>query len=296
MSGEKEEKKNRSTKPKFLWEKLLFGVFAVIFLVGVGIIARQMVSSERSRKVTTELKDQIYATAFNTESAERTDESSTANESGTEQGTQEGAGAEGESSAEEAPKRKKSMNFTILKSINDDAIAWLESDVLEIFYPVMLGEDNDYYLHHLYNGEANSHGSLFADFRNQGDFSDKNTVIYGHYMRDRSMFGRLDSYRSQEFYDQFPTMKLYTPQGDYIIEFFSGTLENGDYEFVEFNFDSDEDFMAYIEDLRSRSEFTSDVEVGPDDRIISLCTCAFDRVNARFMLVGKLVEVYENDK
>ena len=65
---------------------------------------------------------------------------------------------------------------------------------------------------------------------------------------------------------------------------------------TEFNFDSDEDFMAYIEDLRSRSEFTSDVEVGPDDRIISLCTCAFDRVNARFMLVGRLVEVYENDK
>jgi sortase B len=125
-----------------------------------------------------------------------------------------------------------------------------------------------------------------------GDFTDTNTVIYGHHMRDRSMFGSLEEYRSQEFYDTFPTMTLYTPEGDYLIEFISGTIEDGNYEFIEFEFENDEAYMAYLADLRERSLFQSDVEVGPWDKIITLCTCSNNYMNARFMLVGKMVELY----
>ena len=153
-------------------------------------------------------------------------------------------------------------------------------------------DNNEYYMDHLYNKEANSSGSIFADYRNHGDFSDRNTVLYGHHMGNGTMFGSIEHYASQDFYDSTPTMMLYTPEGDYLIELISGTHESGDEQFVEFEFKTEEDFMKYVESFRERSTFKSDVQVQPGDKLISLCTCAYVFNNARYMLMGRLVPLY----
>lgn len=285
--------KSRNGKAHSVLYTVLFCLFGIVFLLGFGLVAYHLILGFRASTLNNDLQKQIF------ESSLIVSQDAAADITGTDPNQTQAGGTDaedrtgdGEDTKEKKERRQVSLDFTNLQSLYPDTVAWLSSEVLRINYPVMHTVDNDFYIDHLYNGELNAYGALFADYRNKGDFSDQNTVIYGHHMRDGTMFGSLEDYRSQSFYDLYPTMTLYTPEGDYRIEFFSGTSEDGDYEFVEFNFDSDEAFMNYVQDLRARSEFTSDVEVQPGDRLISLCTCAYNRLNARFMLVGKLVPIY----
>lgn len=91
------------------------------------------------------------------------------------------------------------VDFESLQSINPEVIAWIQIPALDISYPVAKGTDNAYYLHHMINGETNKSGSIFMDYHNQEDFTDRNTIIYGHNMRDGSMFGPWKNIRIQEF-------------------------------------------------------------------------------------------------
>lgn len=190
-------------------------------------------------------------------------------------------------------RQKTSMDFSTLKEINPDIIGWIRAEGTNIDYPIAQTDNNDYYLSHLYNKDWNSNGTIFADYRNAGDFSDTNTVIYGHHMKNGTMFQALEEYKDQELYDVNPTMILFTPDGDYFIELICGTVEDGNYQFVKFDFDSEESFIQYIEGFRARSTFVSDIEVQPGDKIVSLCTCSYEWANARYMVIGKLVPIME---
>ena len=119
-------------------------------------------------------------------------------------------------------------------------------------------------------------------------------MIYGYNMKNDAMFGSLMGYKEQAYYEDHPTMTLYTPDGDYTIELLSGTLENGDREFVRFRFESEEDFTGYIQSLQSRSTFSSHRTAVPGDRLVSLCTCTYEQNNARYLVVGRLLPVSES--
>ena len=84
------------------------------------------------------------------------------------------------------------------------------------------------------------------------------------------MFGSLKLYKEQDFYEEYPTMLLYTPEGDYLIELICGTVEDGKYEFVQFEFEDEDAFAEYVDAFRSRPTFQSNVKLEPGDRIISL--------------------------
>jgi len=189
-----------------------------------------------------------------------------------------------------------SMDFSGLQEINPEIVGWIKGEGTGIDYPVMQADNNSYYLTHLYNGEYNNNGSIFMDYRNSGDFSDKNTVLYGHHMRNGTMFGDLEQYKDQEYFNAHPVMMLYTPGGDYLIELISGTVEDGTYEFVRFDLENNDSFLNYMEGLRNRSTFISDVEVQIDDQIIALCTCTYDWNNARYMVTGRLVPLYQTQQ
>lgn len=181
------------------------------------------------------------------------------------------------------------VDFPALKKINPDVVGWIRLECTDIDYPVVRTDNNDYYLNHLFSGEKNNNGSIFVDYRNTGDFSDKNTVIYGHHMKNGMMFSPLEKYKNQAFYDANPTITLLTPNGDYYIELICGTVEDGNTQFIDFYFNNENDFVEYIESLRARSTFVSDVELMPEDRIVSLCTCSYEWSNARFMVIGRVV-------
>lgn len=194
-------------------------------------------------------------------------------------------------------KKDRQVDFTTLQQMNNDVVAWIEAEDSIIDYPVVQGDDNDYYLNHLFTKQKNKLGSLFVDYRTPGDFSKKNTIIYGHNMKDGSMFASLTRYREQIYYDDHSVMQLYTPDGSYSIELFAGIVADGDYEFVRMDFEDDNDFLLYIDELKGDSTFQSEVKVTAQDRIISLVTCSYEFNNARYALFGKLVEAGSlNDK
>ncbi|MGI6367566.1 MAG: class B sortase [Anaerolineae bacterium] len=188
-----------------------------------------------------------------------------------------------------AAPHQRSLDFATLQESAPNIVAWITAQGTSIDYPVMHTDDNDYYLTHLYNGEPNRSGSIYVDYRNSGSFTERNTVIYGHLMKNGTMFNALEEFKAQDFYDTHPTMTLFTPDGDYLIELVSGTVENGDREFVRFDLADDESVRQYVQELKARSTFESNVDLQPGDRLVSLLTCSYERANARYMVVGRLV-------
>lgn len=184
---------------------------------------------------------------------------------------------------------EKIIDFPSLAEINEDITGWLFAPKQGIDYPVVQGGDNDFYLRRLFTGESNKLGSIFMDYRNQRDFSDKNTLIYGHNMRDGSMFAALTKYQDQSYYEEFPAMELYTPGGNFALHWFAGMVVDGDYESVRRDFENEEDFLRYTEELQEASDFTAPILIEGGERIITLCTCSYQYNNARYALFGKLI-------
>ena len=112
-------------------------------------------------------------------------------------------------------------------------------------------------------------------------------------MKNGLMFQPLSEYKEQDFYEAHPTMMVYTTEGDYLVELICGTIEDGNYEFVKFSFDDFNDMSRYVDELKARSTFESEVTLLPGDKLVSMCTCTYERQNARYMLVGRVVELYE---
>ena len=183
------------------------------------------------------------------------------------------------------------VDFDALLEVNPDTVAWIYMEDSVINYPVVQGTDNEYYLHYLFTGEYNNTGTVFMDFRNNADFSDRNTVFYAHHMRNGSMFNTIYKYRDQEFYDEHKTLVIQTPDGAYLAEPFAGLETDGYVDYVRIDFSSDSDYMMYITDLRAQSTFTSDIEIDSEDQILTLSTCAYMLTNGRFALFCKLTPI-----
>ena len=179
-------------------------------------------------------------------------------------------------------------DFAALAKINPDLVGWLSSADQKIDYPVVQGKDNEFYLKHMFTGEQNKLGTIFMDYRNEKDFSAKNTIIYGHNMQDGSMFSSLIKYQQQEYYEKFPSLVLATPAGNYKLELFAGFIVDGSYPAVRLDFQNDNGFSSYIAELKKRSDFQSEVQVAAAERIITLATCSYEFDNARYTVYGKL--------
>lgn len=187
-----------------------------------------------------------------------------------------------------APDELLSVDFDTLQSVNPDIQAWLYMSGSSIHYPVLQAEDNSTYLYRLADGSSNAHGSLFIDCRNAGDFSDWNTLIYGHNMKDGSMFGGLKKYRKQAYYDAHPEMTLFTPEKTYRMEIFAAVTTDVSaavYRVPAAREERDE----LVQWAQRNSEIECDVSIGTEDRIVTLSTCTGDD-DDRFVVLAVLRE------
>ena len=185
------------------------------------------------------------------------------------------------------------VDFDELLKHCPDVVGWIYSADTPINYPVVQGEDNDFYLHRFMDGSYNPSGTIFLDIACEGDFTSRNTIMYGHHMNDGSMFASLSEYRKQgqEYYDAHSVMYLNTPTQNYRVEVFSGFITDSQSDVYTVSFSTEEGFTNYIRRMKNHSVFESDVEVEPDDNIITLSTCAYDFENARFVVLGRLVPI-----
>ena len=179
-----------------------------------------------------------------------------------------------------------------LRAMNEDYLFWLYAPDSPIDYPVVQGTDNAYYLHRLFDGEINSAGTLFADYRNLPTLEDPNTLVYGHHMRNDSMFGSLDWYEKQEYYESHPYMLLVGEDEIDLIELFAGYTTKSDDECYDIAISDEKDLLEFTETAKRKSDFISDTEIMKNDRLITLSTCAYAFQNARYIVIGRLLPTW----
>ena len=183
------------------------------------------------------------------------------------------------------------IDFNELKSINDDVVGWIYMEALpEINYPIVHGEDNDYYLHRTYKKEDNFAGTIFIDSSNSPDFSDQNTIVYGHNMKNGSMFGKLKYYQKQETIDKSKYFWILTPEEDYKYEIFAVYVANVSGDTYTLIKGPGQETIDYGNAMQNKSlldlEKRDFIET---DKIVTLSTCT-GNTSTRFVVQG--VRVY----
>lgn len=182
------------------------------------------------------------------------------------------------------------IDFDTLRETCPDVVGWVTIPDSKIDYPIVHGEDNDFYLTHLPNRTRNAAGSIMMDVANSGDFSDDVNILHGHHMKSGEMFGDLDLYKKEAYYKERPVIRLYTPLGDYDVAVFAAYSVDGAKFVYPTNFIDEKEFNAFVQYATSRSPYRTEVEVEYGDRILMLSTCAYAYEFERFLVLGKILE------
>lgn len=189
------------------------------------------------------------------------------------------------------------VDFDKLKSVNEDVVGWIYVDALpDISYPIVKGKDNQTYLHQTYEKNYNFAGTIFVDYENSGDFSDCNTLVYGHNMKNGSMFGHLKKFREDDkLYKQDKYFWILTPERNYRYEIITAYTTGVNSDTYTLFKGPGEEFEKYLETIKGYSEIqTDDTDLTIKDRIVTLSTCTGNE-STRFVVQGKRVDAENAD-
>ena len=189
------------------------------------------------------------------------------------------------------------VDFDKLKSVNEDVVGWIYVDALpDISYPIVKGKDNQTYLHQTYEKNYNFAGTIFVDYENSGDFSDCNTLVYGHNMKNGSMFGHLKKFREDDkLYKQDKYFWILTPERNYRYEIISAYTTGVNSDTYTLFKGPGEEFEKYLETIKGYSEIqTDDTDLTSKDKVVTLSTCTGNE-STRFVVQGKRVDAEDAD-
>ena len=178
------------------------------------------------------------------------------------------------------------VDFESLQEINPDIVGWIYIGALDISYPVVQGTDNSYYLSRTFEGKSNSAGSIFMEYRNAGDFSDCHTILYGHNMKNQTMFGTLRLLEEQNRYGDDPYFWILTPDHNYRYEMFSLQVTAADSEVYTLFTNPGQEYVNYLNARWNESEVaTPYMDFTENSKIITLSTCTSND-SERFVVQG----------
>ncbi|NOU94523.1 class B sortase [Paenibacillus sp. LMG 31456] len=183
-------------------------------------------------------------------------------------------------------------SFHGLLTVNPDITGWLKIADTLIDYPIVRAEDNEYYLSRNYKREDAKAGSIFMDFRNDVTTDSSNTILYGHRMKDGSMFGDLKKYMNRDFFETHRRISYDTLYASYDVEVFSVYYTTTDFNYIETEFSGPEDRLQFYDSIRQRSMYKSEDTLTEQDRLLTLSTCDYtlDPNEGRLVVHGRLVE------
>ncbi len=209
------------------------------------------------------------------------------------------------------------IDFEGLREINPDIVGWIEMEAIDVFYPVMQARDNEYYLYRTFKKVNNKAGSLFVDYRNRPDFEDKNTIIYGHNMKNGSMFGQLKEFLERPAqaeapaedletdtaapsgedeqlcaYDRSPYFWIYTPEYIYQYEIYSVAEVDEHSKDYQREFETEEAYQKFIDRTVGQSRYETGVAVSVTDTVVTLSTCTAAH-EERLIVQGKRIKTYK---
>ena len=186
------------------------------------------------------------------------------------------------------------VDFKALREKNPDTVGWLYVGSCGISYPILQGEDNDYYMNHTFEGTVNSSGAIIMDYRDDKYLKDWNTFIYGHNMKNGSMFGSLKKLLKDEtLYDSDPYIYIYLPGYIYRYKIFSYYKDEPDSK-MYWTADTLQEYRQYIRDALSLSVRDLGVETSEENNMVTLVTCSGSGAGKmRFFVHGEFIDRYK---
>ena len=160
-------------------------------------------------------------------------------------------------------------------------------------YPIVQGTDNDYYLTHSFEKEEIKCGSIFMEAENASDFSDDNTFIYGHNMKDKSMFAKLNQFKDKQIYKENPEFLIYTENAIYRYSIFSCYVADISWDSFNYQFATEDAYGEWLQAVKNRSIYDTGVTPQKDQKTVTLMTCTPSGENYRFLVHGALAEVIQ---
>lgn len=182
-----------------------------------------------------------------------------------------------------------SVSMQELRKTNENVVSWLTVDGTNINYPVVKGNDNDYYLNHDINGDLKFSGWVFMDYRNASDLGDSNNIFYGHNLANKTAFGSLENvFKDDWFKNSNHYIVILNDYGKSVYEIFSAYTIEPELYYLQINFNNQDDFYEFAKTLKNRSVHDFGVDVKKNDKIITLSTCTSDNKN-RNVVHAKLI-------
>lgn len=199
----------------------------------------------------------------------------------------------GSGGSNESPDSWKDMqiDFKGLQIINEEVVAWIDVEGTDISYPVVHTHNDNKYLDETFDNKQNACGAIFLETQNSSDLSDNYNIIYGHNMKNGSMFGALSEYKrhgEDDFYNEHKYFSIYTPEKKlrYLIVAYFDDMENS--EIYSIGFNADNSFKDFINAQRKKSYIDTGEILTEQDKIVVLSTCSSQE--QRFVVMGKLIE------
>lgn len=189
------------------------------------------------------------------------------------------------------PTAEDPLSFEQLREMNPEVIGWLTVNDTPIDYPMTQTDNNQKYINTNAEGHYTLSGAIYLDYRNSPSFEDFNSIIYGHHMEKKMMFGSLSDFADKTYFDAHPYGNLYYRGKDHGLEFFALILTNAyDEKLFTPAVRGDDKKAALLEYIYSEARHTRNIPVSTDDRIVLLSTCTSSITNGRYMLAGKITD------
>ena len=184
------------------------------------------------------------------------------------------------------------VDFSELLKRNSDTVGWINVNNTNINYPVVQKNNNDDYLHKAFDGSKNQAGWIFADYRNDMENFDKNTIIYGHSRLNKTMFGSLFNVLNESWYSNKynQIIRFSTPTENTMWQVFSVYKIDLESYYLQVDFDNDSQYLEFLNTLKSRSKYDFNVSLNENDKIITLSTCSDAAGTGRIVLHAKLIK------
>ncbi len=274
----KNGKQNRKKEPNRRLYRIAGVVFAAMFVLCVCVIAGKYIREKHAQEKLEELAAEsvIPEAAENpeTETQEETD-GSLLSELGI-----------------EVP--EKNLDWEMLREENKDIYAWVYIPGTQVDYPVLQHEtENDYYLNRNLDGSSGYPGCIYTQLLNSKDFTDPNTILYGHNMKNGTMFGSLHEYEDNTFFEEHPYVYIYTPDETLVYEIFAAATFSNAHLLYEYDFTDEYGFEKYVEDVSEVRDMNShvreDVSIDDGDCLLTLSTCIKNQPNNRWIVSAVLL-------
>ncbi len=193
---------------------------------------------------------------------------------------------------ESTPATEQRPVLEVMKSYieqNDDTVGMIKIEDTAIDYPVTYSGDNEFYMTHDFDKKKSKAGTIYLDYRCDTKYPTKNMILYGHHMKDGSMFADLIKFKDEKFFNKHLMIRFDTLYEELEWEVFTAYVTDTSFYYINTDFHNDEEWLDFIRTCQDKSQYQTDIELKADDVILTLSTCTYEYDDARYVVQARLI-------